>query len=427
MTIPWTNHPAHYQTIRTEVDNAIQKVLERGRYTMGEQVRGFEEAFAAYCGVRYGVSVGSGSDAIRISLAALGIGEGDDVISVANSCWSVPLAIAHSGARIVLVDIEEQTYNIDPRLIEEAITPRTRAVLAMHGHGIPCQIGPILDTARRYGLAVIEDGAVAVGATYKEERVGRFGDVCVFSFGAGKMLTSYGNNAGIVVTNSPEIADRIRLLANYGTRLVREDDVVPEAYRLSGTVCTELGFHSHLDELQAAILRVKLEQLDPWLEGRRDRARLYGRLLADLPVVMPSIPDHMEAVYRGYLIRAPDRDELYRHLQSRGIQAALLYLPPVHLQPAFSYLGYEEGDFPVTETVAREMLSLPIYPELADDQVKVVVGEIRDLYTKTPAAFEGRGGPERACDDSSTLCCGTDQLCDPLVGTAGAIPDSTPT
>jgi dTDP-4-amino-4,6-dideoxygalactose transaminase len=382
MTIPWTDDPAHYRSIKPDVDAAILHVLERGRYTNGEEVRAFEQAFAAYCGVQHGVAVGSGSDAIQISLKALDIGEGDEVVSVANSCSSVPLAIAHTGARIVLVDIDEQTYNIDPNVIEEAITPRTRALLAMHGHGIPCQIDQILDVAERHGLTVIEDGAVAVGARYRGKRIGQFGDVCIFSFGAGKMLTCYGNNAGMVVTDSPDLASRIRILADYGSRAEREQDGVPDSYSLTGTVCAELGFHSHLDELQAAVLRVKLKHFDRWIERRRGRARLYEELLRDLPVVTPPVPDYMEAVYRGYLIRVPDRDQLYHHLRDRGIQPAVFYLPPVHLQPAFQHLGYREGDFPVTERVALEMISLPIYPELTDLQLAAIVGAVRDFYTK---------------------------------------------
>jgi dTDP-4-amino-4,6-dideoxygalactose transaminase len=380
MIVPWTDHLAHYRSIKADADAAILDALERGRYTNGEEVRAFEREFAAYCGVQHGVAVGSGSDAIQISLKALDIGEGDEVISVANSCWSVPLATAHTGARIVLVDIEEQTYNIDPKLIEEAVTPRTRVVIAMHGHGIPCQIGPIVDIARKHELTVIEDGAVSVGATYRGRRVGQFGDVCVFSFGGGKMLTSYGNNAGMVVTDSSELASRIEVLANYGTRPQQPEDRVPRAYALSGTVCAELGFHSHMDEFQAAVLRVKLHHFDQWIEKRRDRARRYEQLLCDLPVVTPPVPDHMQAVYRGYLVRVPDRDRLFRQLRDRGIQPSLLYLPPVHLQPAFRYLGYQEGDFPVTERVAREMISLPIYPELTDGQLAAVVGTIKDFY-----------------------------------------------
>ena len=381
MPVPWVDRRADYWAIRDKVDKAILGVLESGEYSMDEQVYAFEKEFAAYCGTQYGVSVGSGSDAILLSLRALGVGPGDEVISVANSCWSVPLAIAHSGANIVLVDIEEQTYNIDPAKIEERITPCTRAILAMHGHGIPCHIGPIMEIARRHDLKVIDDGAVATGAKYEGQRVGSFGDVGVFSFGHGKMLTSYGNNAGIVVTDSQEVASKVRTLADYGTRPQQESDRVPEEYSQTGRVCAELGYHSHLDALQAAILRVKLRRLDPWLEQRRARASLYKQLLSDLPVVTPSIPEHIEPVYRGYLIRVPRREEVFRELESRGIRVSLLYLPPVHLQPAFRYLGYEEGDFPVTERVAREMISLPIYPELTEQQIEEVVQAIRDCLS----------------------------------------------
>jgi dTDP-4-amino-4,6-dideoxygalactose transaminase len=371
--VPWMDHRAHYQTIESEIDRAVRRVLESGEYTMDAQVRAFEEEFAAYCGRRHGISVGSGSDAILISLKAFGIGEGDQVISAANSCWSVPLAIAHSGADTVLVDIDEQTYNIDPAGIEEAITPCTRAILAVHGHGIPCHIRPIVEIARRHNLKVIEDGAVATGARYEGQRVGSFGHLAVFSFGHVKMLTSPGNNAGMIVTDSRPLASKARMLADYGSRAQRESDGVPQEYSQTGKVCAELGYNSTLDALQAAILRVKLKGLDAWLEQRRVRANLYEELLADLPVVTPLVPDYIEPVYRGYLIRVPKRDSVFAELRSRGIGVELLYLPPVHLQPAFRQLGYRQGDFPVTERVAREMISLPLYPELNEEQMEEVV------------------------------------------------------
>jgi len=380
MPVPWMDHRAQYYAIKDEVDKLIQRVLESGEYGMGEDVYAFEREFAVYCGTSYGVSVGSGSDAILLSLLALGVGRGDEVISVANSCWSVPLAIAHSGANIVLVDIEEQTYNIDPAKIEERITPHTRVILAMHGHGIPCDIRAIIEIARRHDLNVLEDGSVATGARYEGQRVASFGDVGVFSFGHGKMLTSYSNSAGIVVTNSQEIATRVRMLARYGTRPQEGGDEVPEEYSQTGSVCAALGYNSHLGSLQAAILRVKLRMLDPWLEQRRAKASLYKQLLSDLPIVTPAIPENVEPVYRGYLIRVDrrKRDEIFNELKGRGIGVRLLYLPPVHLQPAFRYLGYKEGDFPVTEKVSQEMISLPIYPELTEHQVEEVVKALRD-------------------------------------------------
>lgn len=375
MPVPWTDAKDQYFALKDEIDEAIRRVLESGEYGMGEDVYAFEREFATYCGTQYGVSVGSGSHAILLALQALGVGPGDEVISVANSCWSEPLAIAHSGADIVLVDIEERTCNIDPAKIEERITPRTRAILAIHSYGIPCDIAAIMRIARRHGLKVIEDGAVAVGARYEGQRVGSFGDVGVFSFSPIKMLSSYGGG-GIVVTDSREVATKVRALARFGMRPQQEDDRIPGRYSQTGKVCAELGHNSTLGSLQAAILRVKLWRLDDWLEQRRASASLYEHLLSDLPIVTPSVPENVEPAYWGYLIRVDRRDEVLDALRDRGVGAILLYLPPVHLQPIFRYLGYEEGDFPVTERVAREMMSVALYS--TEQQIREVVQVIRD-------------------------------------------------
>jgi dTDP-4-amino-4,6-dideoxygalactose transaminase len=375
MPVPWTDAKDQYFALKDEINEAMRRVLESGEYGMGKDVYAFEREFAAYCGTQYGVSVGSGSHAILLALQALGVGPGDEVISVANSCWSEPLAIAHSGADIVLVDIEERTCNIDPAKIEERITPRTRAILAIHSYGIPCDITAIMRIARRHGLKVIEDGAVAVGARCEGQRVGSFGDVGVFSFSPIKMLSSY-SGGGIVVTDSREVATKVRALARFGMRPQQEDDRIPGRYSQTGKVCAELGHNSTLGSLQAAILRVKLRRLDDWLEQRRASASLYERLLSDLPVVTPSVPENVEPAYWGYLIRVDRRDEVLGALRDRGIGAILLYLPPVHLQPIFRYLGYKEGDFPVTERVAREMMSVALYP--TEQQIREVVQVLRD-------------------------------------------------
>ncbi|NLE76221.1 MAG: DegT/DnrJ/EryC1/StrS family aminotransferase [Chloroflexi bacterium] len=378
MSIAWVDRAAQYQAMKPAIDAAIQRVLASGVYEDGEEVHAFEREFAAYIGRRFAVSVGSGSDAIMLTLKAWGLGPDDEVISPANSCQSVPLAIAHSGARIVLADIEERTCNIDPASVEAAISPRTRVILAMHGHGIPCEIDPLMDIARRHGLKLLDDATVATGARYRGQRLGSLGHAGVFSFGHGKMLTAPMNGAGIVLTDSEETAAQVRTLARYGTRPLRDDDDVPAPYRLSGSACVELGYNSCLGSLQAAVLRAKLPGLDPWLERRRTVAQRYHEGLQGLPVVTPDPPPYMEPVYRGYLVRLPRRDQVFHALKAQGIGVNLLYLPPVHLHPAFRYLGYREGDFPVTERVARQMLSLPLYPEMTNDQVDQVVAAIRD-------------------------------------------------
>jgi dTDP-4-amino-4,6-dideoxygalactose transaminase len=393
MDVPWLDGAFEYRALRDEMDLVVRRILESGQYELGEEVYAFEREFAAYCGRKYGVAVGSGSDAIFLTLQAIGVGPGDEVISVANSCYSVALAIVRSGGHLVLADIEKGSCNIDPRDLERRIGPRTRAVVALHGYGIPCDIQAVVEVARRHDTMVIEDGSVSAGAVVGGSRVGSFGPVSVFSLGPAKVLTSVVPGAGIVVTDSQALASKVRILSHYGQRELRASDCVPPAYRQTGIVCGEQGCNSHLGSLQASLLRIKLRQLDGWLETRRERARLYERLLQDLPAMTLRVPDDTKAVYRGYLIRVPDRDRVYRQLRSRGIDARLLYLPPVHLQPAFDYLGYGEGDFPETEKLCREMISLPLSSGHSVSQVKRVVQELRSCLQ--PGSGMDRSSEER--------------------------------
>jgi len=383
MNVPWMDRTAQYLEFRSEFDAAIRRVLESGDYELGEDVFAFEKEFAEYCGRSYAVSVGSGSDAIDLSLRAWGIGPGDEVISVANSCCSVALAVLRSGVSLVLVDIDERTYNLDPAKVEDAITPNTRAILAQHGHGIPCEIDTIMDIAQRRKLKVIEDGTVALGARYKGRPIGIWGDVAIYGFGAGKMLGSFTNGAGIVVTDSQELADKVRILAHYGQRTQHPKDAVPRQFSQSGTVCSELGYNSHIGSLQAAILRVKLRHFEKWIKRRKAKAKLYANLFEGLRIILPPglNPPNIEPVYRGYLIQVENRDQVLNRLNEQGVQARLLYLPPVHLQPAFRVLGYRLGDFPVTERLSQRMISLPIYPEMSDAQIKAVVDALKKVIS----------------------------------------------
>jgi len=388
VNVPWSNAGVQYKTQKSEIDAAIQRVLVDGRHTLNDDVLAFEKEFASYCDVDWGVSVGSGSDAIILSLLALGVGQGHEVVSVANSCWSIPNAILHSGAKPVLVDIDADTYNIDPDRIVDAMTPRTRAILAVHSYGQPCDIARIREIADAYHVPIIEDITVAPGARIHGRKVGSFGDVTVVSFGHGKILTAYGNSAGMVLTRSAEFAERICTLARYGQRKM-QDGEVPDAYAdPSGRVCAVNGYNSYLDAVQAAVLRCKLRMLDKWVERRAQIGRSYDASLADLDLITPRLRDGVTSVYRGYIIRVKDRDRVLAELQAHEIEATTLYLPPVHLQPMMSPQGYREGDFPMTEQVARELITLPIYPELAKKQIEQVVAALHACVP--PKATHGR-------------------------------------
>lgn len=378
MTVPWMDHKAQYYSLKEELDEAIQRVIGSGEYIMSEDVLAFEREFAEYCGRDYGVSVRSGHDAILVSLLALGIGSGDEVITPDNGCPSIPLAISHTGATPVFADIDERTYDIDPVKIEEAITPRTKGILAVHSYGQPCDSKAIRQLAETHGLIVIEDGSLATGARYDGQRVGAFGDVAIFSLSKGKILTSYGNGAGMIVTDDEGVAERATMYGRYGFRRLQESDGIRYEYKRGGWVCAVEGYNSHLDSIQAAVLRIKLTKLDQWIEQRNHVARLYDSLLAGLDLIPPYIADNVISAYRGYTIRVKDRYQVWDGLRERGIDAKVMFLPPTHMQPVWRRLGYSEGDFPVTEKVAKEMLSLPVYPELTDEQVREVVAAVEE-------------------------------------------------
>jgi len=372
MTVLHIDHRAQYYSIKDEIDSAIKRVLEGGSYVMNKDVANFEKEFAEYCGVKYGVSVQSGHDAILISLLALGIGSGDEVITVDNGCPSVPVAISHTDATPVFVDIDERTYNIDPARIEEAITPRTKVILPIHSYGQPYDVRAVRQVAEEKGLLVMEDASIAAGARYKGQRVGAFGDVGVFSLSYGKILNALGS-AGMITTDRPDVARRAQFLREYGFRPLRDSDGIKDEYTTGDLVSAFQGYNSGLDAIQAAVLSVKLKVLDQWVELRGKKARLYDRLLSELDVIRPYIMDNVTSTYRGYVIRVKGRNNILYCLHARGVLARAIYLPPLHMHPLWRHLGYREGDFPVTERVAREMISLPLYPELTDDQLGEVV------------------------------------------------------
>jgi len=363
--IPILDLKAQYESIKDEINEAIQGVLESGHFVLGPNVEALEKEVAEYCQCRHGVGVASGTDALRLSLHALGIGPGDEVITTPFTFIATANTISHTGATPVFVDIDPRTYNIDPAGIEKAVTERTKAILPVHLYGHPVDMGPIAEIARRYGLRVIEDCAQAIGAEYQGKRVGSFNDVGCLSFYPTKNLGAYGDG-GMVITNNPEIAERIDILRRQGGRIKYHAEV--------------LGFNSRLDELQAAILRVKVRHLDDWCEARRRVATRYNELLRDVGVVTPFEGEDVVRVYHQYTICTPRRNELRAYLKEQGIGTMIYYPVPLHRQELYEKLGYGELHLPESEKAAREVLSLPMYPELSEEQLETVVEVITDFY-----------------------------------------------
>lgn len=364
--VPFVDLRAQYASIQDEVDAAMSEVVARGDFILGENVRLFEEEMAQLCEASHGIGVDSGTSALELALMAVGVGPGDEVITAANTFIATALAISYVGAVPILVDIDPVTYQIDPSLIEAAITPRTRAVMPVHLYGHPADMDPIIDIAQRHGLKVVEDASQAHGARYKGRRVGALGDVGAFSLYPAKNLGAYGD-AGIIVTNDVAIADRLRLLRNYGSTKKYHHEL--------------RGFNRRLDTIQAAVLRVKLRHLDGWNAARRDHAARYDMVLAERApdVARPQPATFADPVFHVYVVRHPDRDGLKEHLERRGISTVIHYPIPIHLQPAYADLGLETGTFPVTEAYAQQILSLPMFAELAADELDYVCDVIAEF------------------------------------------------
>jgi dTDP-4-amino-4,6-dideoxygalactose transaminase len=364
--IPAANPRAQYLSHQTEIDVAIAAALGGNRYILGPQTQAFEQEFAAYLGVRYASGVGSGTEALHVAIRACGLGPGDEIITVAHTAVATVSAIELAGATPVLVDIDPASYTIDPNKIAAAITPRTRAIIPVHLYGAAANLSPIVDLARQHKLKVIEDCAQAHGARYasRDQMVGSVGDVACFSFYPTKNLGAIGDG-GLVATNDPVIAENLNLLRQYGWR---------ERY-----ISEIAGWNTRLDELQAAILRVKLRHLDADNEKRRALAAIYDEQLAGI-VTLPIEPANTHHVYHLYVIRHPRRSALMQFLHERGIGTAIHYPVPIHLQPAYrGRLAAGEGSLPETERAAREIVSLPMYPELSADEVRTVAQAIREF------------------------------------------------
>ena len=355
--IPLVGLFAQYQEIKPEIDQAIEKVINSSQFVGGDEVRAFEVEFAAYCGVKSCVGVGNGTDAIYLTLRALGIGKGDEVITVSHTFIATTEGITMTGARAVFVDIKEDTMLIDPDLLEQAITTRTKAIIAVHLYGQPCEMDPILGLARKYGLKVIEDAAQAHGAKWQGRRVGSMGDAASFSFYPGKNLGAYGDG-GAIVSNDVELIDRIRMISNHGSS---------EKYLHE----TE-GVNSRLDSLQAAVLRVKLPHLDRWNQKRREHAAFYLQALKDCSLTPVRIHPAAESVWHLFVVRTADRRRLQDEMHARGIATGIHYPIPLHLQPAYSYLQILPGSLPITERIANEIVSLPMFPQLSQSDLEAV-------------------------------------------------------
>lgn len=358
MNIPFLDLKAAYLELQPEIDAAIKRVLDSGWYILGEEVVAFEREYASYCEAKHCVGVASGLDALHLALLALGVGQGDEVIVPSNTYIATWLAVSQCGATPIPVEPDAATYNIDPARIEAAITSRTKVILPVHLYGQPADLDPILTIARKHGLKVLEDGAQAHGARYKDKRIGAHGDVVAWSFYPGKNLGAFGDG-GAITTNDAEIAERIRVLHNYGSRVKYVNDVC--------------GFNSRLDPIQAAALRVKLKVLDTWNARRAEIATRYQAALINTALTLPFVPEWAQPAWHLYVVQQPQRDALQKTLGEAGIGTLIHYPIPPHLQKAYASAGYIKGQFPIAERIANQCISLPMGPHLDNVCVSAVI------------------------------------------------------
>ncbi len=357
-----------YQKYKTEIDKAVLDVVESGFFINGPDVKGFAQDVQDYLGVQHAIPCASGTDALQLALMAIGVGPGDEVITTPFTFVATAETIALLGAKPVYVDIDEKTYNINPAEIEAAITAKTKAIIPVHLYGQPADMDAINEVARKHHLKVVEDAAQALGARYKDKPACTFGDMSCISFFPSKNLGAYGD-AGMVVTDDGELAETLAMIANHGSKIRYEHQV--------------LGINSRLDSIQAAVLRVKLQHLDEWNARRREIADFYTRNLEDLEVVTPFVSPFTEHIYHQFTIQVDDRDALQTHLNAKKIPNAIHYPIPLHLQPAFrNDGGYQPGDFPVSEAVAARVISLPMHPDLNADELNYIVENIRSFLKK---------------------------------------------
>lgn len=367
MKINFVDLKKAYDLHKTEINMALQKVLDNSGFILGEEVGNFEKEFAKYCNVKYCIGVSSGTEALILSLKALGIGLGDEVITVANTFIATAASIYHVGAKPILVDIDEKSYNIDIKKIESKITKKTKAIIPVHLYGRPADMDTVKKIAKKYNLKIIEDACQAHGAKYKGKRVGSIGDIAAFSFYPGKNLGAFGD-AGAITTNNKSLARKIELLRHHGQTIKYQHDI--------------LGFTSRIDTLHAAVLRVKLRYLEKGNERRKRIAEKYNKLLEDYDVIVPEIKKDFDSVFHLYVIQVKNRDGLLKYLNERGIAAQIHYPIPIQQQRAWTNAGYKKEKFEITDKVVKRILSLPIYPELSDEEVEYIVKTVKDFLKK---------------------------------------------
>ncbi|MCA1614796.1 MAG: DegT/DnrJ/EryC1/StrS family aminotransferase [Acidobacteria bacterium] len=375
MPVPFVDLQAQYRSIKAEVDAAIQRVLDTSAFVLGREVETFERSFAEYVGARECVGVSNGTDALHLALLACGVGPGQEVIVPANTFFATPEAVSAAGATPVFVDCDPVTYNLDAAKLEGAVTARTRAVIPVHLYGQPADLDAVGEVARRHDLVVIEDAAQAHGARYKGRRVGALARAGCFSFYPGKNLGAYGEG-GAVVTNDAEVARRLRLLRDHGSEVKYRHEVV--------------GYNSRLEGIQAAVLSVKLKHLDHWNELRRRHAERYREMLGPLEdagaLSLPREADYAEHVYHLFVVQTSARAAVQKSLSGAGVHTGIHYPVPAHLQPAYASLGHREGDFPEAERQARRVLSLPMFAELTERQLRYVAHAFEDYRAEGAAA-----------------------------------------
>jgi dTDP-4-amino-4,6-dideoxygalactose transaminase len=368
VAVPFLDLKAIYLELRPEIDAAMKKTLESGRYVLGDEVDAFEHEYATYCESDYCVGVANGLDALHLALRAFDVGPGDEVIVPANTYIATWLAVSQCGATPVAIEPDQDTYNIAPDRIEAAISSRTKVIVAVHLYGQPADLDNIIALARRYGIKVLEDGAQAHGARYKGKRVGARGDIVAWSFYPGKNLGAFGDG-GAITTDDEELAQRVRVLGNYGSRSKYVNEVI--------------GYNSRLDEIQAAVLRVKLRHLDRFNDARRSIAQTYSGDLVGTDLILPAVAEWAEPVWHLFVVRCARRDDLQRELNSVGIQTLIHYPVPPHLQVAYAEMGLKKGSFPISEKIHSEVLSLPMYPTMTPSEAAEVVTRVRDLRLKS--------------------------------------------
>jgi dTDP-4-amino-4,6-dideoxygalactose transaminase len=364
--IPYFDLPAQIRSIRPDLEAAIGRSLDNCTFCLGPDVAQFETDFARFCGVKHCIGFNNGTSALHVAMRLLNLGPGDEVITTPFTFVASSWAISYVGARPVFVDIDDASFNLDPELVEKAITPRTRALLPVHLYGNPADLGPLKKICGKHNLALVEDAAQAHGAKYRGEPVGSFGQMSSFSFYPGKNLGACGEG-GALVTDNDAFAGRARALRDHGSTQRYYHD--------------EIGYNYRMEGIQGAVLGVKLRHLESWIRERRRVARRYGELLAGTPLQLPYQTKDAESAWHLYVVRHARRDELKRHLEANHVGCGMHYPLPLHLQKAFAHLGYKPGDFPVAEKAGRECLSLPIYPELTEEQIQRVTAVIQDFFS----------------------------------------------